>query len=113
MITTDGTKFDYGFFKIATNEGPKAMAGHFHGLLGYHADLRAGHVRYDVTHLITGHKLFDFKHARDARKFITEAAKLDWDFDSLERGKAMMMPCLMIALRLGLLAEARQSDERL
>lgn len=104
MIACDGTRFNEGIFKIRMTAGSeKTVYGFWSGPLGYHRSESEGNNRYVITHLPTGCRVFWVKRAREARRFISEAQRLDWDFETPDdpKAKANMFPCLGIISRLG------------
>jgi hypothetical protein len=104
VIACDGTKFNEGIYKIKTTEGTeKAVYGFWSGFLGYHRSEFEGDNGYTITHLLTGRRVFWVKRAREARKFISEAELLDWNFENPDSPKAQanIFPCMGIISRLG------------
>ncbi len=104
MIACDGTKFNEGVFKIKMTGGlQETVYGFWSGLLGYHRGESEGKIGYTITHLPTGCCVLWVKRAREARKFISDAQLLDWDFDKPDSSKvqANILPCQIISSRLG------------
>ncbi len=104
MIACDGTRFNEGVFKIRIAGGAKkTVYGFWSGLLGYYRSESEGNHGYAITHLPTGCCVLWVKRAREARKFISQAQHLDWNFDTPDSPKvqANIFPCHVISSRLG------------
>lgn len=106
MKTKDGVKFNEGLYAIRTEDGrPRRVCGFICDQLGYHKYTLSGYDAwwekdhgYSITHLPTGARILWVKKATEARRFISEARKLDWNFEDVNdsRAQANLSLCMKI-----------------